>query len=92
MTGKIYPTPSSDDLSYREADYEKSQMRRSVSLCELLDRVLNKGAVLTGELCISVADIELLYVGLSLVITSVETLIEAMDRNYSEMEQTVESN
>jgi len=51
-----------------------------VSLCELLDRVLNKGAVLTGELVISVANVELLYIGLSLVISSVEALINAMDR------------
>lgn len=59
-------------------DKESSLVRR-VSLCELLDRVLNKGAVLTGELTISVADIELLYVGISLVIGSVETLLNAMD-------------
>ena len=51
----------------------------SVSLCELLDRVLNKGAVLTGELIVSVANIELLYIGLSLLISSIETLIDAMD-------------
>jgi hypothetical protein len=70
----------------------ESTRARDVSICELLDRVLNKGAVLTGELCISVADIELLYVGLSLVISSVETLIEAMDRDYSRTEQTVEIN
>ena len=53
-------------------------LERDVSLCELLDRVLNKGAVLTGEIVISVADIELLYVGLSLVVSSVETLLETM--------------
>jgi hypothetical protein len=70
----------------------ESARARDVSICELLDRVLNKGAVLTGELCISVADIELLYVGLSLVISSVETLIEAMDKDYSRTEQTVEIN
>ncbi|MBI3265211.1 MAG: gas vesicle protein, partial [Acidobacteria bacterium] len=29
-----------------------------VSLCEALDRVLNKGAVVVGELTISVADID----------------------------------
>jgi hypothetical protein len=45
-----------------------------VSLCEVLDRVLNKGVVVTGEVVISVADIELLYVGLQLIVTSVETL------------------
>lgn len=52
---------------------------RQVSLCEVLDRVLNKGVVLTGEIVISVADIELLYVGINLLISSVETLLEAMD-------------
>ena len=59
---------------------EEPLVSHQVSICELLDRVLNKGAVLTGELTISVADIELLYVGISLVISSVETLINAMDR------------
>ncbi len=44
-----------------------------VSLCEALDRVLNKGAVVTGELIVSVADIDLLYLGLNVILTSVET-------------------
>ena len=57
----------------------ESPLGHDVTICELLDRVLNKGAVLTGELTISVADIELLYVGLGLVISSVETLINAME-------------
>lgn len=43
-----------------------------VSLCEALDRVLNKGAVVVGELTISVADVDLIYLGLQLVVTSVE--------------------
>lgn len=45
----------------------------SVTLCEILDRVLNKGAVITGEVTISVANVELLYLGVQLVLTSVET-------------------
>ncbi len=44
-----------------------------ISLCETLDRVLNKGAVVAGEIVISVADIDLLYLGLQLTLTSVET-------------------
>ena len=44
-----------------------------VSLCEVLDRVLNKGVVVAGEVVISVADIDLVYLGLHLVLTSVET-------------------
>lgn len=47
-----------------------------VSLCEALDRVLNKGAVVVGEVTISVADIELLYLGLQVVLTSIETARE----------------
>lgn len=43
-----------------------------VSLCETLDRVLNKGAVIAGEVTISVADIDLIYLGLQLMISSVE--------------------
>jgi len=44
-----------------------------ISLCETLDRVLNKGVVVVGEVVISVADIDLIYLGLQLVLTSVET-------------------
>ena len=44
-----------------------------VSLCEVLDRVLNKGVVVAGEVVISVADIDLVYLGLHLILTSVET-------------------
>ena len=44
-----------------------------VSICEVLDRVLNKGVVVAGEVTISVADIDLIYLGLNLVLTSIET-------------------
>ena len=49
-----------------------------VSICEVLDRVLNKGVVVAGEVTISVADVDLLYVGLNLVLTSVETARESL--------------
>ena len=44
-----------------------------ISLCEVLDRVLNKGVVVDGEATISVAGIDLIYLGLKLVLTSIET-------------------
>lgn len=44
-----------------------------VSLCEALDRVLNKGAVVAGDVTISVADVDLVYLGLQVVLTSIET-------------------
>ncbi|MHB9072954.1 MAG: gas vesicle protein [Desulfobaccales bacterium] len=46
---------------------------KDVSLCEALDRVLNKGAVLFGEVMISVADIDLVYLGLQVILSSMET-------------------
>jgi hypothetical protein len=42
-----------------------------ISLCEALDRVLNKGAVVVGEVTISVANVDLIYLGLQLVLTSI---------------------
>lgn len=45
-----------------------------VSLLELADRLLNKGVVLTGEATISVAGVDLIYLGLNLVLTAVENL------------------
>jgi len=47
---------------------------KEITICDLLDRVLNKGIVVTGNLVISVADIDLVYVGLKLLVTSVETM------------------
>ncbi|GAB6098312.1 hypothetical protein JCM16358_01910 [Halanaerocella petrolearia] len=53
------------------------ELDRELSLLDLLDRLLNKGIVLTGDLVISVADVDLLYVGVRLIITSVENLDNA---------------
>ncbi|MDO8438223.1 MAG: gas vesicle protein [Nitrosomonadaceae bacterium] len=47
--------------------------QRSSSLCELLDRVLNTGVVATGDIVISVAGVDLIYLNLQLLLTSVET-------------------
>ncbi len=45
-----------------------------VSLCEALDRVLNKGAVIAGEITISVANVDLIYLGLQVVLASVDAI------------------
>ncbi|MFD6415047.1 gas vesicle protein [Streptomyces sp. NPDC060194] len=44
---------------------------RQVSLIDLLDRLLNGGAVLTGDLVLSVADVDLVRVNLRAVIHSI---------------------
>ena len=54
------------------SDYELDE-KEHISLCEALDRVLNKGAVIVGDVMISVADIDLIYLSLQVILTSVET-------------------
>jgi len=50
--------------------FERSQ---PVSLCETLDRLLSTGVVLLGGATISLAEIDLIYVGVQLVVTSIHT-------------------
>jgi len=49
-------------------------LERQVTLLELVDRVLNKGVVLTGDITLSVADVDLVYVGLRVLLASVASL------------------
>ncbi len=46
---------------------------QQITLCETLDRVLNKGVVVAGEVIISVAGIDLIYLNLQVLLASVET-------------------
>jgi hypothetical protein len=52
---------------------EDKDRNEQVSLCEALDRILNKGAVVVADVTISVAGIDLVYLSLQALITSVET-------------------
>jgi gas vesicle structural protein len=52
-------------------------LREEITLLELVDRVLNKGVVLTGDITLSVADVDLVYVGLRVLLASVATLEES---------------
>lgn len=54
-----YPADAEDDLA----------------LVELVNRVLDKGAVISGDVVISVAGVDLVYVGLRVVLASVESMI-----------------
>lgn len=50
------------------------------SLLELLDRLLDKGVVVKGEVLLSVADINLVYLNLGLMLSSVKTVEQAASR------------
>lgn len=45
-----------------------------LSLAELVNRVLDKGAVISGEVTISVAGVDLIYLGLRVLVSSVESM------------------
>ena len=56
---------------------------RHVSLVETLDVALTKGVVLAGDITISLADVDLIFVGLRVLLASVETS-EKMRLGYSD--------
>ncbi|HEU4869461.1 MAG TPA: gas vesicle protein [Pyrinomonadaceae bacterium] len=55
-----------------------------LSLLETLDHVLNRGLVIAGEITISVADIDLIFVGLNVLVSSVETAHEVLRKRPTE--------
>ena len=44
-----------------------------IALVDILDHVLNQGVILRGNLVISLAGVDLVYVGLDVILTSIET-------------------
>lgn len=60
-----------------ESDVEQLE-QVDLSLLETLDHVLNRGLVIAGEITISVADIDLIFVGLNVLVSSVETAQEVL--------------
>ena len=55
-----------------------------LSLLETLDHVLNRGLVIAGEITISVADIDLIFLGLNVLLTSIETANDVIRRREAE--------
>jgi len=60
-----------DDVLYGEES--------ELSFLEILDHTLNRGLVIAGEITISVADIDLIFVGVNLLLGSVETINSVLD-------------
>ena len=66
-------------LSLMPNDFESVEVlgggEGEVSLLEILDHVLNSGVVIHGSLVISLAGVDLVYLGLNVVLTSIETAL-----------------
>jgi gas vesicle structural protein len=52
---------------------DRHPLEQQVTLIELVDRVLNRGVVLSGDITLSVAGVDLVYVGLRVLLASVGT-------------------
>ena len=50
------------------------------SLADLVNRLLDRGVVITGDITISVAGVDLVYLGLNAILTSVATAREYLGR------------
>jgi hypothetical protein len=48
------------------------------TLLDILDHVLNQGVILRGNVIISLAGVDLVFLGLDVILTSVETALKHM--------------
>lgn len=55
----------------------------NVTLVDALDKVLEKGAIISGDILIKVADIDLVYLGLRLILTSISRAEELSGKSFS---------
>ena len=51
-----------------------AQRQREVALVDLIDRLIDGGVVLTGDVMLSIADVDLVYLGLRLVLAPATAL------------------
>jgi len=67
-------------------DRSKSLINKNerVTLVDALDKVLEKGAVINGDIVLRVADVDLVFLGLRLILTSVSKAEELSGRNLSD--------
>ena len=49
-------------------------LQRQVTLLDLVDRIIDKGAVVRGQVVLTVADVDLVKLDLNLLLASVEAL------------------
>jgi len=57
------------------SDFDESLESEQLVLSDLINRVLDKGVVISGHVTISIADIDLLVLDLRLLLTSVQTAL-----------------
>lgn len=66
-----------EDTDFREVGLGPDD---EYSLADLVNRVLDRGVVITGDVVLSVAGVDLVYLGLNAILTSVSTAREQLGR------------
>jgi gas vesicle structural protein len=61
---------------------------KDLTLLDLVDHVLNTGVIIRGTLVLSLAGVDLVYVGLDLIVTSVETALRHIPKFHSTPDTT----
>ncbi len=57
-----------------------AEQSEEITLLETLDHLLDRGVVIAGEATISIGDVDLLYLGLSVVLANVDALVRTGKR------------
>ncbi len=71
------------DNLLKTSDIKKS----TVTLVDILDKVLEKGAVISGDIVIRVADVDLVFLGLRLILTSISKAEELSGKSFSDKDK-----
>ena len=64
-------------------DFDSEQ----ISFLEIVDHVLNQGLVISGEITIAVADIDLVFIGLNVLLGSVDTIDRVLAKRKTDVEK-----
>ena len=70
--------------SARKSDAETVLDSADASLLDIVDNVLNKGVVLSGDLTLALAQVDLVYVRLSLLLCAADRVLPAETEDFME--------
>ena len=65
---------------------------KQVTLLDLLDRILYKGVIIYGDITLSVADVDLVYLSLKVLLTSVGKAEQMRNANSIAMNESIMAN
>ena len=61
--------------------FQDANEEEQLSLLELVDHVVNQGLVISGQITISVANVDLIFVGLNVLLGSVDKIDKMLAKN-----------